>query len=82
MELRLGVGDIIEVIGWVMLKGLDDGKRYKVARIEKHFMGDVYYFSKPKGKKIVIGHYCYDVDGYINNSNNNRIEIVEKSILK
>lgn len=75
--MKLKVGDVIEVIGWVMLKNLNEGK-YKVSSIGQHFGEDVYYFSKPKGKKEIVGHYVSDVDMSIDERNNNRIEIVGK----
>lgn len=72
---KLKVGNIIEVVGWVMLKNLNEG-RYKVTRISQRFGQDVYWFSKPKGKKEIVGHYAEDVDSSINNYCNNTIKII------
>lgn len=74
--MRLKVGDIIEVHGWVMLKGLVDGGKYKVTRIEKTQDDSIYFFSKARGNKEIIGHYAYNIDMMINSNNGNRIEII------
>lgn len=77
MKNKLKVGDIIEVHGWIMAKGLEGGCKYKIARIGQHAGKDVYWFSKPRGKKEIIGHYVSDIDMWIDPLNNNRIEITE-----
>jgi myosin heavy subunit len=75
--LKLKVGDIIEVHGFVMLKGLDGGNKYKVAKISEKNRRHVYWFSKARGKKIVIGHYTSDVDMLVHdNSDYNFIRIM------
>lgn len=74
--MKLQVGNIIEVHGWVMLKGLEGGNKYKVSRVSKRSGKDVYWFSKPRGKKEIVGHYAHDVDISINELNGNRIEII------
>lgn len=76
MKTALNVGNIIKVHGFVMMKGFEDGKKYKVLRISNRFGKPVYWFSKPKGKKELFGHYAHEVDGMINPRNNNRIELI------
>ena len=54
-------GQIIQVKGWIMLKGLDEGI-YKVLNQDQYS----YTFAKHKGKKAICRHYKKDVDGRIN----------------
>ena len=66
-------GTIIHVHGFVMLKGLNQGK-YKVLRQDEFS----YTFSKPKGNKAICRHYKSSVDGSIecyNRGDNNGIEV-------
>lgn len=71
---KLSPGDIIKVTGWVMLKGLEDGKYYILISDTK----DKYVFKesnksgKTKNKRVV--HYIKDVEPMINPNNDNRIE--------
>lgn len=76
--MKLKHGSIILVHGWVMLKGLEDGQKYKVQAITPYYGNNTYQFTKPKGKKPVCRHYSDKVDLWIqeNNPNLNRIEIV------
>lgn len=74
-EPRLKVGNIIEVHGWVMLRSLESG-RYRVTRISTRYGMKVYWFSKPKGKREIVGHYCHDVDSSITDNCLNHIEII------
>ena len=74
--MKLNVGDVIQVIGWVMLKGLKGGSKYRVNRIRKHSGKFVYCFSKARGRKEVIHHFVSDVDICFNNYCKNRIEKV------
>lgn len=68
--MKLEVGDIIEVQGFVMLKGID--KPLKVKKIDSIS----YWFTKPNGDKIITRHIISDVDRWINNSNDlNQITI-------
>lgn len=55
-----------------MMKGIEG--ELKVSKID-----DVsYWFTKPKGTKVVCRHYINSVDIWVNNSdNNNRIEIIK-----
>lgn len=69
--MKLKTGDIIEVHGYVMLNKMPEGK-YKVAKINNN----VYYFSKAKGKKIIIGHFTHNVDLWISDSDLNKITVV------
>ena len=74
--MKLQVGNVIEIFGWVMLNKLEDGCKYRVSRIKKIYGEDVYIFTKARGKKEVVGHYVDSVDIMINPHNNNRIEII------
>lgn len=76
--MKLKVGDIIEVIGFVMMKNLNGGQKYKLSRISQRFGKPVYWFTKPKGKKEVVGHYADDVDLWVGTNNLNRIDILTK----
>lgn len=64
---------IVQVFGWVMLKGVEEG-RYRV-----YNLGDgTYQFYKPQGKKPIIRHYITSVDLWVkdsNHPNNNKIVI-------
>lgn len=67
----LEIGDIIAVDGFVMLKGLDGGSRYRVVAKD----GYSYTFKKI-GSSKKVRHYQDDVDGWIrpaNHPNNNKI---------
>jgi len=67
--MKLKVGDIITVHGWVMLNKLDSGK-YKVKSISKSNGIDVYDFTKPKGNKIIIRHFVDNVDLWVSDTSN------------
>ncbi len=82
--MKLKVGDKIEIVGFVWLKGLESRQKYKVVRISKanriakNFEENIYWFSKARGKKEIIGHYAKDVDLWVNieRTNNNRIDVI------
>ena len=74
--MKLNVGDIIQVHGWVMLNKLNDGDKFKVAKITKQGFDNVYWFTKPRGKKLIIGHRAVSVDSAIHNNGINRIEVI------
>ena len=77
--MELNVGDVIQVNGWVMLQGMEDGQKYKVARIQKSGFNNIYFFTKARGKKIVVGHSTSDIDMCINSQyGNNNIEIIKR----
>jgi len=76
--MKLNIGDIIEVIGWVMMKKLESGEKYRVNKVYKYSGKDVYSFTKPKGKKEIVNHYVSDVDLWIGTENNNRIDIIRR----
>lgn len=76
--MKLKIGDVILVHGWVMLKKLEDGQLYRVQSTPDHFGFATYQFTKPKGKKVVIRHYAHDVDAWITN-NSNRITLAVPS---
>lgn len=62
--MKLQVGDVIEVQGFVMLAKLDGGK-YVVSRIRHHLGQPGYVFRRPRGKRDIVAHYCSSVDGWI-----------------
>ena len=74
--MKLQVGDVIEIHGWVMLAELNDGQKYKVASIEKIGHINAYVFTKARGKKVVVIHNTHSVDAMIGLNGNNSIEIV------
>lgn len=78
--MKLKVGDIIEVIGFVMMKNLNGGQKYRLSRIGTHCGKPVYWFTKAKGKKEVVGHYVSEVDLWVGTNNLNRIDILTKSV--
>jgi hypothetical protein len=58
---KLNVGDIIEVHGFTMLRGMKGKLRVAYADVymgEKH----AYWFTRPKGIKPIVGHLVSDVD--------------------
>jgi hypothetical protein len=75
--MKLGIGSIIMVHGWVMLKGLEAGQKYRVQSTPQHYGSDTYQFTKAKGKKVVARHYANSVDLWVNNPQNfNHIEVM------
>ncbi|QLF85243.1 hypothetical protein elemo19C_phanotate49 [Flavobacterium phage vB_FspP_elemoA_1-9C] len=69
--MKLKLNDKVKIHGWVMLKGVEG--ELKVSKID-----DVsYWFTKPRGTKVVCRHIISDVDRCITNSDNiNKIEIL------
>lgn len=65
--MKLNQGDIIEVFGWVMLKGIATGK-YKILKVRQVNGQDVYDFARPHGRKPLISHYAKDVDPWLRDS--------------
>lgn len=75
--MKLNIGSIIIVHGFVMLKGLEDGQKYRVHSTPPHYGNDTYQFTKAKGKKVVARHYANNVDLWVDNPQNfNRIEVM------
>lgn len=64
-ELKLQVGDIISVHGYVMMKKLDDGVKYRVSKIADHFGRKVYVFTRARGSAVVARHFCHTVDAWL-----------------
>lgn len=60
---QLATGDLIEVHGWVMLRKVEPG-RYRVTVGDYHGT-PIYSFTKPRGRKVIISHYCDDVDCWL-----------------
>ncbi len=76
LVLKLQVGSVIVVRGWVMLKGLEDGQKYRVKSMPDYHGNPTYQFTKLRGKKTVCRHLAYSVDGYIGSTDLNRIEVL------
>lgn len=74
--MKLNVGDVIQVHGWVMLEKLNDGEKFKVDKISKVGFDNIYWFTKPQGTKIIIGHKVTSVDLSINTKSGNWIEVL------
>ncbi len=73
----LNIGDKIQVSGWVMLEGLEDGAAYEVVRVQN----GVYNFVKlnkdgSHSKRKRAAHLIKNVDLWIGGNNHNRIDIV------
>lgn len=63
--MKLKVGDVIEVQGWVMLEKMEG--RLKVAKVYNHpGVGPAYTFTKPRGRKRIVSHSAYSVDSWVN----------------
>jgi hypothetical protein len=75
---KLNVGDIIEVHGFTMLRGMKGKLRVAYADVymgEKH----AYWFTRPKGIKPIVGHLVSDVDAWIENGSDiNFIEVKDE----
>jgi hypothetical protein len=75
---KLKIGDIVEIQGWVMLKNVKPGQRYRICKVSENTPGNfVYFFSKPNGRKILFGHYVEEVDLWVNTENENRINLIQ-----
>lgn len=69
--MKLQLNNKIKVHGFVMLKGVEG--ELKVSKIDEIS----YWFTKPKGTKVVCRHLISDIDMMIKNSDdNNRIELL------
>ena len=81
MDIKLKVGDIIEVHGWCMMEKMDEGQ-YRVSKIGNYSGISTYSFTKPKGKKVVVTHSCKNVDLWVSDKYNNdlnKITIVSRN---
>ena len=77
METKLRIGSVILVHGFVMLKGLEDGQKYRVQSMPDWYGRPTYQFTKAKGKKFVCRHETSSVDCWIGDKQNlNRIEVL------
>jgi len=75
--MKLKVNDVILVHGWIMLKGLENGQKYKVQSMPNYHNTPTYQFTKAKGKKVVARHIVNNVDPWVNNPQNlNQIEVI------
>lgn len=64
-DTKLKLGDLIEVQGCVFLVGLEDLSRYRLKSVVVRNGQNVYRFTNPRGKKIVVVHYAQNVDAWI-----------------
>lgn len=76
--MKINKDDVIEIHGFVMLKGFNDGDMYRCISLSGD--GRIYYFKKinknNKLSKKSIGFYKNQIDGWIgNNLDNNHISI-------
>lgn len=75
--MKLKIGSIILVHGFVMLADMEDGQKYRVKSMPDFHGHPTYQFTKAKGKKFACRHLQSSVDCWIGDVNNlNRIEIV------
>lgn len=74
---KLQTGDKIEVVGFVMLEKLDPGF-YKIGKITEHYGNFTYNFLKPKGKKVIVRHYCDSVDPWVKSQDNEDLNKIVK----
>lgn len=75
---KLRVGSVILVHGFVMLKGLDDGFRYRVVNTTPYFGSFAYQFKKIGSRAKSVRHYASSVDAWIRDKDHpdlNRIEV-------
>jgi hypothetical protein len=62
--------------GFVMLRGVDDGRTYQVKRDEAR---KVYWFCTPRSGRKLVGHHISSVDGMLRTfqrGDNNGIEVI------
>lgn len=64
-DTKLKLGDLIEVHGCVFLVGLEDLSRYRLKSVVVRNGQNVYRFTNPRGKKIMVVHYARNVDAWI-----------------
>jgi hypothetical protein len=77
--MKLAIGSIIRIDGWVMLSGLDYGL-YRVASVGTQYGRDTYSFARPNGRKILARHYADGVDYSIkphSDSDLNKIVVIQ-----
>jgi hypothetical protein len=73
---KLQVGSAIVVRGFVMLKGLEDGQKYRVKSMPDYHGNPTYQFTKLRGTKFACRHSTYAVDGLIGSTDLNCIEVL------
>lgn len=77
-DTKLKLGDVIEVQGFVMLKGMDDGDHFVVKEIGSSY-GDTYLLVGTKGTKRRVRFYTDQVDRWVkpkNDSDLNKIVVM------
>lgn len=80
-ETKLKVGDVIEAQGFVMLRGIDDGNRFKVKEISRSQYGNTYLLVGVRGTRRRVRFYTRDIDLWVKPQNHpdvNKIVIVNK----
>ena len=81
MTLKLKVGDIVRVDGFVMLQGIDDGAKLRVCRIGEFHGSPTYTFCRPRGTRGVVTHKASSVDMAVHSAGHpdlNKIVVVER----
>lgn len=77
--MKLNVGSLILIHGWIMLKSLESGQKYRVQSTPDYMGFATYEFTKPKGTKIVCRHYAHDLDPWIRITQDlNYVEIINE----
>ena len=72
--IELNVGDRLKVTGFVMLKGLDNGRIYKIVSKD-----DMSYTMQYKTNKKVRHHKYQIHNSMVSNTDLNRIELLTKT---
>jgi co-chaperonin GroES (HSP10) len=72
---QLKVGDKISVEGFVMLKGLDGGSKYKVIKAD-----DFSYTFQKIGSSKKVRHYSADVDRWLNKPRGDNNQIIKEQL--
>ena len=78
---KLRAGDLIRVDGYVMLAKLEAGT-YRVSRVGEVYKSPTYFFTLPKGKKVIVGHFADAVDAWIRQEGDpdlNKIVVVSQN---
>ena len=75
---KLEQGAAFRVHGFIMLKGLDDGREYRVAYKYRHAQaGEVYAIARRRGRRVVVAHAAYDIDRYIGKGSVSEFNYIE-----
>lgn len=78
---KLKTGDLIQVHGWIMLKGVE-ARKYEIVLTEYNDRASYKFYSprRTKGPRRALAHfYCSDVDLWVKDTDLNRIEILKST---